>query len=214
MESLLHDLRLGVRSLRKDRGFTLMAIVTLAVGIGAATALFSVAYGVLLRPLPYPEPNRIVQLWEVSEQGNQNNVSDPNFADWAEQSRSFGALAQFGVGSMSVVGGAEPVWQQAASVSRDFFTVMGVQPVIGRGFVPEEQQMGGPPAVIVSHTFWRDQLGGTLDLGGRTLRFGDHDTYTVVGVMPPGFDFPAGAALWTPRELHRVSSVRLRSSAT
>jgi putative ABC transport system permease protein len=207
MEHVRQDLRYAVRSLRKSPGFSVMAVLTLAVGIGSATALFSVVHAVLLRPLPYPEPERIVQVWQVNDEGNRTNVSDPNFADWVEQNRGFAVLAQFQSGSASVLGGDEPVWRSFATVSRDFFSVMGAQPVLGRLFLPEEQQEGGRMAVIVGHTFWQEQLGGTVDLGSRTLRLGE-ESYTVVGVMPPGFDFPDGAALWTPRELSPVHGSR------
>jgi putative ABC transport system permease protein len=199
MTSFIHDLRFSVRSLRKDPGYAGLAVLTLGVGIGAATALFSVVHGILLRPLPYPEPDRIVQVWEVSSRGNPINVTDPNFADWTERSRSFAGLAQFQSRPTSVVGGDEPVRRSMAWVSGDFFRVMGVQPVVGRAFSAEEQQEGGAGAVVVSHAFWQDHLGATADLSVHALSFGE-DVYQVVGVMPPGFEFPAGAELWTPRE--------------
>jgi putative ABC transport system permease protein len=207
MHTLLQDLRYAFRTLRKSPGFTAVAVLTLALGIGAATALFSVVHGVLLRPLPYPQPERIVQLWQLNDQELRAPVSDPNFADWAAQSRSFAALAQYRWGMASVVGGNEPVRAPTAAVSRDFFAVLGVQPVIGRIFVPEEQQQGGAAAVLVGHAFWQTQLGGSRDLAAHTLGFGDA-AYTVVGVMPPGFDFPDGATLWTARELLPVLPAR------
>lgn len=200
MRTFFHDLRFTVRSLGRSPGYTVVVVLTLAIGIGAATALFSVVHGILLRPLPFPESDRIVQVWEVDDRGNQLNVTDPNFADWAEQSRSFAGLAQFQSAPQSIVGGDESVRRMVAAVSRDFFRVMGVQPLVGRGFVPDEQQPGGAPAVVVGHAFWQDQLGGEPDLSGRTLSFGDA-VFQVVGVMPPGFEFPYGVELWTPREL-------------
>jgi putative ABC transport system permease protein len=200
MKTFLHDVRFTVRSLGRSPGYTVVVVLTLAIGIGAATALFSVVHGILLRPLPFPESDRIVQVWEVDDRGNQLNVTDPNFADWAEQSRSFAGLAQFQSAPQSILGGDEPVRRMVGAVSRDFFRVMGVQPVVGRGFVPDEQQPGGAPAVVVGHAFWQDQLGGEPDLSGRTLSFGDA-VFQVVGVMPPGFEFPYGVELWTPREL-------------
>jgi putative ABC transport system permease protein len=207
MDFFRQDLRFAVRTLRKSPGFTLMAVLTLALGIGAATALYSVVHAVLLQPLPYPQPERIVQLWQVNQEGNQARVSDPNYADWVALSRSFAALAQYQVATTSVVGGDEPVRRPVAWVSRDFFRVIGVQPVVGRGFVAEEQQPGGAPAVLVSHSFWQEQLGGEPELTGRSLSFGEH-TYTVVGVMPPGFEFPGGAMLWAARELQPLLASR------
>jgi putative ABC transport system permease protein len=200
MTSLLQDLRYALRSLRKNRGFSAVAILTLALGIGAATAIYSVVDAVLLRPLPYPEPDRIVQLWQVTEEGEQSGVSDPNFADWAQQSRSLQAVAQFQARTTTVVGASEPLRSMSAQVSRDFFAVMGVQPVLGRAFLPEEQREGGAAAVVVSHEFWQRYLEGRTDLANLNLTFWDR-SYAVVGVMPPGFDFPFGAALWSPREL-------------
>lgn len=203
MMAFLRDLRFAARGLGKNPGFAVVAVLTLGVGIGAATALFSVVHGILLRPLPYPEPDRIVQVREVSARGNEINVTDPNFADWREQSRSFAGMAQYQSAPMSIVGGDEPVRRAVAWVSADFFRVMGIQPAVGRAFVPEEQQPGGAPAVVISHAFWLDHLGGAPDLSSRTLSFGN-DVYEVVGVMPPGFDFPHGVDLWIARELRPV----------
>jgi putative ABC transport system permease protein len=207
MTTLLHDMRYAVRTLARSPGYAAVVVLTLGIGIGAATALFSVVHGVLLRPLPYPQSDRIVQLWEVDARGNRVRVTDPNFADWSDQSRSFAGLAQYQAVPQSVVGGAEPVRRMMAAVSRDFFRVLGVQPVVGRGFAADETQVGGAPAVVVSHAFWQDQLGATAALSSRTLAVGDA-VYQVVGVMPQGFAFPDGADLWTPRELHEPLTSR------
>jgi putative ABC transport system permease protein len=200
MERLVQDARYAVRGLVKNPGFAAVTVLTLGIGIGAATALFSVVHGVLLRPLPYPQADRIVQISEVGEQGHPANVADPNFADWGARTRSFTGMAQFQASPRSVVGGQEPVRRMVALVSGDFFHVMGVQPVLGRAFAPDERREGGAPAVIIGHGLWQEQLGGTPELAGRTVAFGAH-VYDIVGVMPPGFDFPNGAELWTPREL-------------
>jgi putative ABC transport system permease protein len=207
MTLLLQDLRFAVRGLARNPGYAGVAVLTLGIGIGAATALFSVVHGILLRPLPYPEPDRIVQVWEVSSRGTPLNVTDPNFADWQERSRSFAGMAQYQSGPTSIVGGDEPVRGMVAWVSRDFFRVVGVQPAVGRAFAPEEQQLGGAPAVVVSHAFWQDHLGGAHDLSGVALTFGD-DVHQVVGVMPAGFEFPVGAQLWRPRELRPMLTSR------
>jgi putative ABC transport system permease protein len=207
MTLLLQDLRFAVRGLARNPGYAGVAVLTLGIGIGAATALFSVVHGILLRPLPYPEPDRIVQVWEVSSRGTPLNVTDPNFADWQERSRSFAGMAQYQSGPTSIVGGDEPVRGMVAWVSRDFFRVLGVQPAVGRAFAPEEQQLGGAPAVVVSHAFWQDHLGGAHDLSGVALTFGD-DVHQVVGVMPAGFEFPVGAQLWRPRELRPMLTSR------
>lgn len=200
MDNFFRDLRYARRSLFKSPGFTAITVLTLALGVGATTAVFSVVNGVLLRPLPYPDPDGIVQVWQINDQGNEIWFSGPNLEDVRERSRSFAALAHYQSVTASVAGGAEPVRASAANVSRDFLAVLGVQPLVGRGFVPEEQQEAGSPAVLVSHDYWETQLGGTTDLAGRTLTFSNR-TYAVVGVMPPEFDFPAGTQLWTPAEL-------------
>ncbi|MDQ3605215.1 MAG: ABC transporter permease, partial [Gemmatimonadota bacterium] len=159
MDRLLQDLRYAVRTILRSPGFSVVAALTLALGIGATTAIFSVISGVLLRPLPYPESERIVQLSQVDTEGRRMSFSDPNFADLQTQSRSFQALAQVGRGGVtSVSGGSEPARVPASWISRDFFAVLGVQPILGRTFLPDEQQEGGSPAVVVSHTFWQRYL--------------------------------------------------------
>jgi putative ABC transport system permease protein len=196
-----HDLRYSLRTLSRSPGFTLATALTLALGIGATTAIFSVVDGVLLQPLGFPQPERIVQLFQVFPKGGKGNFSDPNFADVAAQSQSFSALAEFtSLGSISVSGGAEPVRAHLAMVSKDFFAGLGVAPASGRLFVAQEQQPGGSHAVLVSHGFWQRVLGGVQDLSGLQLRF-QEQTYQVVGVMRPGFEFPEKAELWVPREL-------------
>ncbi len=201
MESFQRSLRFAARSLSRSPGFSAVAVLTLALGIGATTAIFSVVNGVLLKPLPYPDADRIVYFWQINDEGNESNVSEPNFLDVKERSRSFAELAETsGAGPVAVVGGREPVRAPAAAVSEEFFDVMRVRPELGRLFVPDEQRQGAAPAVLVSHDFWQGALGGTPDVLGRTLTFQDR-VHTVVGVMPPGFDFPQGADLWTPREL-------------
>jgi len=208
MESFVRDVRYVIRALLRTPGFFAVTVVTLALGVGATTAIYSVINGVLLRPLPYPDSDRIVQLWQVGERGGRGQVSDPNYDDWRAGTRSFAALAQFSPGDMiSVSGGTEPVRARAAAVTRDFLTVLGVRPVRGRWFVPDEQRPGGARAVVVSHRFWQGQLGGRPDLSGTTLMF-DGDAYSVVGVLPPTVDFPAGTDLWIPRELSAPNPYR------
>jgi putative ABC transport system permease protein len=202
MDALRHDLRFAMRSFLRNAGFSAVTVFTLALGIGATTAIFSVVYGVLLRPLPYPDSDRIVRVWQLDKDGNRMDVSDPNFADWQAQSRSFAALAQVqGPAPASVSGDVEPVRVPAAVVSRDFFRVLGVQPAAGRAFAPDEQQQGAAPTVLVSYRFWHQHLGGSRDFAGKTLIFNGR-VHRVVGVLPPNVDFPTGADLFTPRELH------------
>jgi hypothetical protein len=146
MNTLLHDLRYGLRMLTKNPGFTAVAVLTLALGIGANTAIFSVVYGVLLRPLPYPKPNQIVDLREVNAKGGRMNFADPNFEDVRSQSHAFEGVAEYAAWLQSVSGGSEPTRSMVASVSHDFFPLMGVGPVLGRGFLPEDQRFGAARA--------------------------------------------------------------------
>jgi predicted permease len=203
MDTFRGELRHTLRGLRRSPGFALTCVLLLAVGIGASTALFSVVEGVLLRPLPYPHPERLMRVSQLSAQGRAMQFSDPNFEDVQSRSRAFAALAQVAGGAQVAVTGTDvPLFASAATVSRDFFRVMGVQPAVGRGFAPEEQQSGGPPAVVVSHGFWTRHLGAAPLHAGHTLRF-EGRVFTVVGVLPSSFDYPAGTELWTPRELER-----------
>jgi len=194
------DFRYALRSLLRAPAFTVASVLTLALGIGATTALFSVVNGVLLRSLPYPEPDRIVQLWQINASGSRTQISDPDFEDIAAQSRSFRAVAQFNGLSSSVSGEGGPSRLNLAFVSRGIFEVLGVQPILGRTFLPEEQQVGGVPAVLISHGYWQRHLGGGRDVLGKVLLI-DQEPFTVVGVMPPGFDFPSRTDVWVPREL-------------
>jgi len=197
----MRDIRFAFRTLSRAPFFTIIALLTLALGIGATTAIFTVVDGVLLRPLPYPEPQRIVRLWEVTARGGQINFSDPDFEDIQEQTRSFTSLARAAdYGIVSVVGGNSPVRARSAAVSKEFFPTMGVRPLHGRFFAPDEQREGGTPAVVVSASFWRSALGGAPIGSGLTLTF-DGKIFTVVGVAPPELDYPAGTELWAPAEL-------------
>ncbi|HET9985577.1 MAG TPA: ABC transporter permease [Longimicrobiales bacterium] len=209
LEDLGRDVRFGVRGLLRSPGYAVVAVLTLGLGMGAATAVFSVVNGVLLAPLPYPEPDRIVRLFQLDKTGRRmGNASEPNFDDWKSRSHSFRAMAELqSGGKATVLSRDEPYQATIATVSREFFDVMGVRPALGRTFVAEEQRQGGVPAVVVSDAYWRGRLGARRDLGAETLTF-EGRAYRVVGVMPPGFDFPQHAELWTARELEPPSPSR------
>jgi putative ABC transport system permease protein len=211
MQTIVGDIRFAIRQLIALPGFAVVAVLTLSLGIGATTAIFSVVNGVLLRPLPYPEPDRIVRVLQVDSEGRQMNVSDPNFTDWREQSRSFEELSQFSMAIVSVNGGSEPARVPGAMVSRGFFELLGVRPALGRSFLPEEQRPSAPPAVIVSHGFWQRYLEGDRDISSRHLSF-DNRSHAVVGVMPAGFDFPGDVQFWIARELLPVNPSRTSHS--
>src|SRR5690348_2383899 len=134
VETLWQDLRFAARMLRKNPGFTTVAVLTLALGIGASTSIFSVVYAVLLRPLPYPNPEKIVRVWEQASNGRQMNLAGPNFHDFFTQNDTFSSLAAYGYGLTSVSGGSEPLRVNVAAVSSDFFKSLGVEPFLGRAF--------------------------------------------------------------------------------
>ena len=196
----MNELRHAVRTLFKRPGFTLVAILTLALGIGANTAIFSIVYGVLLRPLPFNEPDSIVQLKERNSRGGASHVSHLNFLDWRQQSTSFDGMAEYGCETASVLGGTGPRFAQACNVSNGFFHVIGVAPLIGRTFASEELQKNGAPAVIVGHRFWQTTLGSNPDLSSIAITIVGKRA-RVVGVMPDGFDFPEQSEIWIPSEI-------------
>ncbi len=207
METLIRDIRYGWRVLHKSRGFAALAILTLALGIGATTAIFSVVYGVLLRPLPYDKPDQIVRLWELNGSANRVNFTDPNFDDIKLQNHSLDGLAEYSYGTESVSGGVQPARIPIASVSQDFFRLMRVGPVLGRGFTPDEQHFGAAPAALVGYGFWREFLGSNPDLSTIKLNI-EGKAVAVVGVLPAGFRFPENAEIWVPRELYEHYSSR------
>ncbi len=198
METLIKDLRYGLRSLAKRPGFTAIAVLTLALGIGASTAIFSVVDDVLLRSLPYPNPEQIVQLREVNERGGRMPFAEPNFLDVRARNHSFQSIAQYSGQLATITGGSEPVRASTYTVSAGFFDVLGVKPILGRTFTPEESKAGG--VAVVSYGFWQRLLGGKPDLSGTSLRVMDQ-SLNVIGVMPAEFAFPRNAEIWAPREM-------------
>lgn len=200
METLIKDIRYGIRGLSKRRGFTSLAVLTLALGIGASTAIFSVVDGVLLRSLPYPQAEQIVQVREVNARGGLMDFAEPNFLDVRARNRTLAAVAEYGEDLTTVTGGSEPVRALTLVVSGDFFRVLGTRPLVGRTFLPEESKPGGAPVAVVSYGFWQRLLGGRADLNGTTLRLMDQNL-TVVGVLPAGSAFPQNGEVWIPREL-------------
>ena len=208
METLKRDLRFVARSLARSPGFFAVTVLTLALGIGATTSIFSVVNGVLLQPLPYPGSERVVQLFQIDKKGQRMSVSQPNFEDWKSQTRSFEAMALAHPASMVTVNGlGDPVRARATSVTREFFTVFGVRPALGRKFVDDELHVGAAPSVIVSYGFWQNRLGGSPQAIGKTIT-ADGSLMTVVGVMPPEMNYPAGTDLWLPHEIDRPNPSR------
>jgi predicted permease len=206
-EDFIRDLRYGARILWRVPGFAIVAILTLGLGIGAATAVFSVVNGVLLAPLPYPDADRIVRLFQIDANGRRNQtVSEPNFDDWKSGAHAFRAMALMSPGPAPITIGDETSMIAGAAVSREFFDVMRVAPAVGRTFRDDELRVGAPRTVIISDRLWRTRFGGS-SIDALSLRSND-SVYQVIGVMPAGFDYPAGSDYWFPRELSAPNTSR------
>jgi len=170
MPTLLRDFRYSLRALAKSPGFAAVAVLTLALGIGASTAIFSVVDAVLLRPLPYPNPQRIVRLWEQAPNGHRMQFADPNFDDFRSQSHTLSSMARYGEGLTAVSGGSEPVRANAAIVSEGFFETFGIAPFRGRVFSADELRPHGSPAAVVSYRYWQRYLAAAPDLTQARIR--------------------------------------------
>ncbi|HET9178895.1 MAG TPA: ABC transporter permease [Terriglobia bacterium] len=199
MSTLIQDLKYGLRQLGRSPGFTAVAVLTLALGIGATSAIFSVVYGVLLRPLPYPKPDRLVSISEVASDGHLMGFTDPNFRDLRAMNRTLSGMALCKALPVTISGPSGPSRVFVALVSADFFRVMGVAPFRGRNFSADELRQGGRPAALVSYGYWRQEMGTSDDLSRFVLSVERH-AFSVVGVLPRGFDYPANADLWIPAE--------------
>ncbi|MFL6528267.1 MAG: ABC transporter permease [Chthoniobacterales bacterium] len=196
---MLSDIRFGIRQLLKNPGFTIIAVLTLAIGIGANTAIFSVVNALLLKPLPFPQPQQLVAVGMTDtrqkDRTDLGSLSYPDFFDFREQNRSFSSAALYRTRSIALTGDGGASSTAATKVSAEFFDVLGVQPMIGRGFNREDELGGGGPGgfkVVISYDFWRKEFGGDKNVVGRTIDL-DRRHYTVIGVMPQGFQFPIQA---------------------
>ena len=200
MENFVRDLRTSLRTLAKKPGFTIVVVLTLAVGIATNTAIFSVVNGVLLRPLPYGQEDRVVTIWQTAlKRGvDREETSPADFFDWQQQSQSFDQFGMAEPWGHLLTGDADPEAISSWVVSPGFFEALGAQPILGRTFLPEEYQPGAGPVVIVSYNWWQTHFGGDRSLIGRKLTFNDQPT-TVVGIMPADFEYPPGRELWAPR---------------
>jgi putative ABC transport system permease protein len=192
MDTFIQDLKYGFRNLRRQPGFAAVAVLALAFGIGANTAIFSVINAVLLKPLPFQAPDRLVNLWTSHPQrGNLGSVSYPDFADWREQSQSFERMAAFRTDDFTLTGGDEPERLRGVVASYELFGLLGRQPELGRSFHPEEDQPG-MRVVILSHELWQRRFNADREVIGRAISLNGHN-YEIVGVMPYGFQFPIEA---------------------
>ncbi|HKP13814.1 MAG TPA: ABC transporter permease, partial [Blastocatellia bacterium] len=199
VEATLQDLRYALRVLGKAPGFTAVAVLTLAFGIGANTAIFSVVNAVLLRPLPYAEADRLVWLSERHEEIAARWVSYPNFLDWQSRSKSFEAMAAIRGWQMTLTGSGEAQAINARLVTADYLRVMRVQPLLGRDFSPEEDRFGSPRVAVLSHSFWQSQFGGDPGVVGRDVML-DSQPFRIIGVTPPEFQHQGPPALWVLTE--------------
>jgi len=212
LETLWQDLRFGLRILRKNPGFSFIAVLTLALGMGANTAIFSVVNAVLLRPLPYHEPERLAQIWESKGDGKNSVFSPGNFLDWQKQAKSFEGLSVYDawLPALSTAGETEQI--VGVSASSNYFSLLGVTPQLGRTFTPEEESDGQNRVVVISHSFWQNRLGSKADVIGKELTL-DQSSYTIIGVLRPGFRhlhliFDQQPVIFRPFHVERVASQR------
>ena len=202
MQAFWQDLRYGLRMLRKSPGFTTVAVLTLALGIGANASIFSVVYAVLLKALPYPQPNRLVMVYEnvnlPNYQNSRNEVTPGNFSDWTNQNTVFGSIAAYRNRSFNLTGAGEPLRIESELVSANFFTTLQVVPQLGRGFSAEEDRPGASHVAVMSDGLWKSHFGSDPQILGKNLLL-DTESYEVIGVMPPRFHFPdLDDQLWVP----------------
>lgn len=205
VETLFHDSRYSLRMLRKYPGFALTVMITLGLGIGANATIFSVINAVLLDPLPYKEPDRLIRLWESNPGGGLTEVavSVPNFQDWQKEQSVFEQLAGAENATFNLTGSGDPQRVAAAKITANLISTLDVNPMLGRGFLPEDEKVGAHHVVMLSHALWQRQFGSDPSLINRTVQL-NGESYTVVGVMPPGFQFPTLRELWVPLILDPV----------
>ncbi|MGA8182450.1 MAG: ABC transporter permease, partial [Terriglobia bacterium] len=194
ISELAQDLRYGLRQLRRNPGFTIVAIVTLALGIGATTAIFSVIQGVLLAPLPYPHSNRLVVIWEtLPRSGGAATISYPNFRDWQREARSFKSMAGYAWSDYELTSPGTPAHVWGMEVSSGFFSTLGVRLALGREFTAQEDQPGGARVAIISNRTWRNRFAASPQVLGKVLALNGIDR-TIVGVAPQRFNLYGYAA--------------------
>jgi putative ABC transport system permease protein len=201
LEDLAQDIRYGARMLRKNPGFMVVAVLTLALGIGANTAIFSVVNSVLLRPLPFQDPERLVDLRETEVAPGDYPLSGPDYLDWQAQNHTLEAVSLYSWRQiMSASGAGEPEPAGVVPMQANFFEVIGVRPLLGRGFAPGEDAAGKNHVTVLSYGFWQRRFGGNPQAIGKAIELND-EAYTVVGVMPRWFNFPWAPDLWTPLDM-------------
>ena len=188
LETLLQDARFGARMLRKSPGFTAVTVLTLALGIGANTAIFSVVSSVLLRPLPFKDPDRLAALMDYLPRQNENLVMDADYRAWSQQALSFESMAAYESGEFTLTGAGEPQRINSLRVTPQFLPVLGIAPILGRNFLPEESQAGGAHVVILTNSLWRERFGASPAAIGKSVDL-DGNPYDIIGVLPAAFEF-------------------------
>jgi putative ABC transport system permease protein len=208
LEGLASNVRFGLRMIRKSPGFAAVAIITLALGIGANTAIFSFVDGVLLKPLPYSHPEEILQVWEKPPGSDRNGISTMNFLDWKNQNSVFTAMAAETGGAVTLSGGQEPVQLRGSRVSTPYFNIFGVRPVLGRTFARDEDEPGKDQVVVLSHRIWETRFASDPSVLGRKLVL-DNRQCTVIGVLPAGTRFDRGwQDIWMPLAFQKQDMTR------
>jgi putative ABC transport system permease protein len=220
LDDVAQDIRYGLRMLAKNPGFTVVAVITLALGIGANTAIFSLANAVFFRGFPFPHAERLAFLWQNNHKTGESEeaVSYPNYADWRAQSRTFADMAficfgkEFltGSGTKGALAGPKgPERVSGATVSTNFFAVLGVSPRLGRSFIPEDASEGHSGVAVISYALWQERFGSNPQVVGQSLKLGG-EKETIVGVMPRGFSFPNGVQFWRPRVVNAFLQTKAR----
>ena len=217
MNGLMDDIRYGLRMLRKSPGFSAVAILTLALGIGANTAVFSVVNGVLLNSLPFRDPDKLLMLFESKPNFKEGSISYPNFLDWQRDNRSFSSITAYRPTSFSLTGTGEAEQVRGKMVSSAFFSTLGVNLTMGRMFTAEEDRLGASPVVLVTEGFWKRKLGSSQDVLGKRLTL-DDDAYTIIGVVPSTFhlqlpNFEDNGEVYVPIGQWKYPPLRDRSMA-
>ncbi len=213
MSTILQDVRYGARMLLKSPGFTAVAVLALALGIGANTAIFSVVNSVLLRSLPYSDPDRLIVIWETNPNLSEglrlrNEASPANFLDWKAQNTVFEDLGAYNWNTFNLTGGDQPEQLTGNPVTAGIFSTLGVKPLYGRVITPDDDREGAPPVVVLSHRLWQRRFGARADVVGQQIAL-NNQSYTVVGVMPPEFEFPvAMSELWVPMAFTKAAAER------
>ena len=210
METLLQDIRFGLRTLLRTPGFTLIAVIALALGIGANTAIFSVVNTVILRPLGYARPERLVKVMALNTKDAQapTNISYPNFVDWKAQNHVFTDMATYYQNSCNLTGAGDPQQLKAQNITANLFSVVGVKPILGRSFTEDEEKPNGPSVAILSNSLWLRRFGGDASIVGKSITI-DGKSTTVVGILPAGFNLVPETDIWLPLGLPLDERMRL-----